>query len=207
MLGGIKDPERDPEVKKRVEAVRQQLAARAEARTAEAEAHIKKKEYYQADEALVEVVVLAGDSDLADAARARRTELHKDKAIHAAIEQGRREHEASEALADLEKKAPEMTPAARLKAYEALAGAHPGTKAGADAAAKAEAMRSDEALMAGIADRAAEKECLGWLSMARNFAKAGMPAKATPYLKKVMEKYPDTDFARQAKEMLAKIEK
>lgn len=32
-------------------------------------------------------------------------------------------------------------------------------------------------------------------------------AKAAPYLRKVTEKYPDTGFARQAKEMRAKIEK
>ncbi|MFO8013086.1 MAG: redoxin domain-containing protein [Phycisphaerae bacterium] len=207
MLDRIRDPEKDPDVKKRVAAVRKRLAARAEARAAEAEAHIKKKEYYEADVALGEVAVLARDSDLAETARARRAELQKDKVIRAAIEQGRRERAASEPLADLEKKTPEMSPAARLKAYEALAEAHPGTEAGAAAAAKAEAMRSDEALMARIADRMAEKHCKGWLSMARNFLKAGMPAKAEPYLKKVMEKYPETDFARQAKEMRAKIEK
>jgi thiol-disulfide isomerase/thioredoxin len=207
MLGRIKDPEGDPEVKKRVAAVRQQLTARSEARLGEAEQHVKKKEYYAADVALGEVTVLAGDSDLAETARSRRAELRKDDAIRAAIDEGRRQREAAEALADLEKKTDEMKPAARLKAYETLAEAHPGTKAGAAAAAKAEAMRNDEALMAGIANRAAERECLGWLSMARNFAKAGMPAKAAPYLQKVLEKYPETDYAEQAKEILAKIKK
>ncbi len=207
MLDRIRAPEGDPEIKKRVAAVREQLTARAEARNTEAEEHIKKKEYYEADVALSDVAVLAGDSDLAETAQARRAELHKDEAIHAAIEEGRRQRVAAEALAELEKKTPEMPPAARLKAYEALAEAHPGTEAGAAAAAKAEAMRSDAVLMARIADRAAEKECMGWLSMARNFLKAGMPAKAAPYLRKVTEKYPDTGFARQAKEMLSKIEK
>ena len=207
MLGRIKDPGKDPEVEKRAAALRSTLTERAEARAAEADQHLKKKEYYEADTALSEVMVLAGDSDLAGMARSRRAELHKDKAALAAIEQGRREHEAAQALAELNKKAGDLAPAARLKAYEALAETHAGTKAGADAAARAEAMRSDASLMAGIADRAAERECSGWLSMARNFLKAGLPAKAAPYLTKVTEKYPDTDFAKQAKEMLAKIEK
>jgi len=207
MLGRVKDPDQDPAVKERVSAIRGQLAAQAEARFAEAEKHLKQKAYYEADVALGEVAALAAGSDLAETARTRRAELHKDKAIRAAIEQGRREHEAAEALAKLEKDAPEMAPTARLKAYEALAKAHPGTEAGAASASKAEAMRNDETLMASIADQAAEKDCKGWLSMARNFMGAGMPAKAAPYLKKVIVKYPDTDFAEKAKAMLAKIEK
>jgi len=207
MLERIEEPDRDPEVQERVSAIRQQLTSRAEARLAEAEKLIKAKEYYQADAVLAEAAALAAGSDPAETARARRAELLKDKAIHAAIDEGRREHEAAEALAELQKKAAKMPPAARLKAYEALAKAHPGTEAGADADSRAEAMRNDEALMARIADRAAERHCKGWLSMARNFLKAGMPAKAAPYLEKVTEHYPDTDFAGQAKEMLAKIEK
>jgi len=207
MLGRVKDPDQDPAVKERVSAIRVQLAAQAEARFAEAEKHLKQRAYYEADVALGEVAAMAAGSDLAETARTRRAELHKDKAIRAAIEQGRREHEAAEALAKLEKDAPEMAPTARLKAYEALAKAHPGTQAGAASASKAEAMRNDETLMASIADQAAEKDCKGWLSMARNFMGAGMPAKAAPYLKKVIVKYPDTDFAEKAKAMLAKIEK
>jgi len=207
LLERIKDPDQDPEVKERVSAIRKKLADRAEARLAEAEKLLKQKAYYEADVALAEAAALAGGSDLAETARSRRAELLKDEAVRAAIEQGRREREAAEALAKLEKEATEMAPAARLKAYEVLAKAHAGTEAGAAAASRAEAMRNDEALVAGIADRAAEKDCKGWLSMARNFLKADMPAKAAPYLKKVIEKYPDTDFARQAKEMLANFEK
>lgn len=207
MLGRVKDPDQDPAVKERVSAIREKLAAQAEARFAEAEKHIKQKAYYEADVTLVEVTALGSGSDLAETARTRRAELHKDKAIRAAIDQGRREHEAAEALAKLEKDAPEMAPALRLRAYEALAKAHPGTEAGVTAASRAKGMRDDEGLMAGIADQAAERDCKGWLSMARNFLGAGMPTKAAPYLKKVIEKYPDTNFAEQAKEMLASIKK
>jgi len=207
MLERLKEPDRDPEVAKRVAGLREKLAAQAKARAAEAEAHLKKKAYYEADVALGEVAALAGESDLAETARAQRAKLHKDETARAAIEQGRKEHEAAEALADLLVKANDMAPAACLTAYEALAKKHAGTKAGADAAAKAEAMRSDKALMTGIANRAAERDCKGWLSMARNFVKAGMPAKAAPYLKKVIETYPDTDFAKKAKAMLETIEK
>jgi len=151
--------------------------------------------------------VLVPGSDLASKAKARRAELLKKEDIRAAIERGRREHQAAEALATLEKDAEDMDPAALLKAYEALATKHAGTEAGRTAASKAQAMRSDKTLMAGINSQAAERDCKGWLSMARNFINAGMNDKARPYLVKVVEKYPATDFAEQAKEMLEAIEK
>jgi len=203
----IREPDRDTEVGRRVAAVREQLTAQAEARFAEAETRIEQKAYYEADGALQEVAVLVPGSDLVSKAKARRAELLKKEDIRAAIERGRREHQAAEALATLEKDAEDMDPAALLKAYEALATKHAGTEAGRTAASKARAMRSDKTLMAGINSQAAERDCKGWLSMARNFINAGMNDKARPYLVKVVEKYPATDFAEQAKEMLEAIEK
>jgi len=47
----------------------------------------------------------------------------------------------------------------------------------------------------------ADTECKGWLSMARNYIRAGMPEKAIPYLKKVIERYGDTEYAKQAREL------
>ena len=52
----------------------------------------------------------------------------------------------------------------------------------------------------------AEAKCRGWLSMARNFINAGMPHKAEPYLRKVIDNYGDTDHAEDAKKLLKQIE-
>jgi len=43
--------------------------------------------------------------------------------------------------------------------------------------------------------------------MARNFLKAGMKDKARPYLQKVVTEYPKSTFAKEAKQMLAEMEK
>jgi len=206
LLNQIKDPDRDPEVQKRVLAVREQLASQAETLLADAEKHVKAKAYYEADEAFATAASLAGDGDVAVKARSRRAELQKDKAVRLVIEQGRREAVAASALGDLQKKAPKMEPGALLKAYDALAKAHDGTKASATAAAKAKAMRADTTLMASITNQAAEKDCKGWISMARNFINAGMKDKAKPYLDKVIAQYPESAFAEQAKEMQTTIE-
>jgi len=97
-----------------------------------------------------------------------------------------------------------MSPVAVLKALDAVAAKFPATKAGQAAADKAKAMRADSALMGKIQADAADKECKGWLSMARSFIKAGMPDKAKPYLDQVLQKYPGTTYAQEAKELLGK---
>ena len=58
-----------------------------------------------------------------------------------------------------------------------------------------------------LQDAAAEKDCKGWLSMARNFIKSSMPEKARPYLGQVIQKYPDTSYAAEARELLAAMPK
>ncbi len=209
LLALLEHPDRDPEVAQKAAPLRERLLARAKARLAETDRLLKRKAYYEADAALAEAAALAPGTDLAETAQARRTELLKDETARAAIEKGRRARAAAEALARLEaemekKRTP---PAERLKAYEAFAAKHAGTPAGAQAAAKAQAMRADKALMARLAHEAAERDSKGWLSMARNFIRAGFPEKARPYLLRVIEKYPDTDFADQARTMLEELKK
>ena len=45
------------------------------------------------------------------------------------------------------------------------------------------------------------RKCSAWLSMARNYIRAGMPEKAIPYLKQVIEQYGDTEYAKEAREL------
>jgi hypothetical protein len=50
-------------------------------------------------------------------------------------------------------------------------------------------------------DKDADGNCKQWLSLARNYIRAGMPEKAIPYLKQVIEQYGDTEYAKQAREL------
>lgn len=61
--------------------------------------------------------------------------------------------------------------------------------------------------MKKIQNDAAEKDCKGWMSMARNFIKTGLPEKARPFLDQVIQKYPDTDYAKEARELIQKMGK
>ena len=57
------------------------------------------------------------------------------------------------------------------------------------------------------ADEQAARQCRGWLSMARNYTKAGLPDKAKSYLKRIISEHPGTKWSRQAQALLDTIEK
>jgi cytochrome c biogenesis protein CcmG/thiol:disulfide interchange protein DsbE len=207
MLGKLKQADADPKIATRVAQMRAQFTAQAEEALKSAQEQIEAKQYYPASLALLRAMSLGAGTPQATEATKQYKELLEQDDARAAIEKGKREKEAADLLAELEKAVAKKTPAATLAAYDDLANRYPGTKAGATAAAKANAIRADKTLMAKMAGAAAEKDCKGWLSMARNFIKAGMNDKAKPYLEKVIAKYPGTDFAKEAAEMLARIEK
>ena len=205
LLAKIPNADDNPRVKKRADAARRILAEVAAKDLAEAEARIKTKEYYEASVALERVLRLAPGSAEARQAEAKLVELLGDEKVRPVIEQGRREHRAADLLAAIGKGEKDMTPERLLKELGDLADAFPDTKAGQAAAARTAEMKADKQLMARIRLRAAEKDCKSWLSMARNYAKAGMPDKARPYLKDILAKYPDTPFAEEARKLLAEI--
>jgi outer membrane protein assembly factor BamD (BamD/ComL family) len=207
LLAKIPNADADPAVKKRADEARRVLAEVAAKDLAEAEARIEAKEYYEASVALERVLRLAPGSEDARRAEAKRTELMADEKIRPVIEQGRRERRAADMLAAIEKSEKDMAPEMLLKELGDLADAFPDTKAGKGAAARIAEMKADKELMARIRLQAAEKDCKSWLSMARNYVKAGMPDKARPYLKDILAKYPDTPFAEEARNLLAEIGK
>ena len=197
----------DSALQERVETVRKMLAEAVAVRAAEAEQLIAEKDYYKASLALTQLAALGADSEQAKKAQARLKELTGDEKVKAEIERGRREGQAADALAEVEKAGQTKSTAETLAALDDLATRFPDTKAGKAAADKAKAMRADPELMKKVMLASADKDCKGWLSMARNFMKAGLKDKAKSYLDQVIQKYPDTDYAKEAKEMLAALAK
>jgi hypothetical protein len=52
------------------------------------------------------------------------------------------------------------------------------------------------------ASRTPEQICKSWLNMAENFRRSGLPDKAREYLQKIIDTYPDTEQAKEAREIL-----
>jgi tetratricopeptide (TPR) repeat protein len=93
-----------------------------------------------------------------------------------------------------------------LKAYEKVAKDFKGSKAAKKAKAAIEEMKSDEKIMAKIQAAEQKKECEEWLDMARSLAKTGDKAGAVEYYNRIIEKYPDSRYAKTAQEEKAQLE-
>jgi len=71
-----------------------------------------------------------------------------------------------------------------------------------EAGAQADALRNDPDLGPKLRDAAAEADCRRWMTMAKNYLKSPRPEAAEPYLTKIIETYPNTTYAAEAKAML-----
>jgi hypothetical protein len=50
------------------------------------------------------------------------------------------------------------------------------------------------------------KECSQWLNLARNYRRSGLTDKVREYCEKVLEKYPDSEYSREARKLLDELE-
>ncbi|MBI5365698.1 MAG: redoxin domain-containing protein [Planctomycetes bacterium] len=176
-----------------------------EPRLAEAKKLAEEKKYAEAMEALR---ALAADLEGCPSAAAAKAEmvrlagLPEVKELQAKEKAGER---AGEMLARAKEREAQKAVAGAYGLDETLAKEFGDTQAGKDAAARLAEMAKDPALMAGVEAERAKAECEGWLRQAENFAKNKMSDKARELLKKVMEKYPDTEYAKRAKEKLSAL--
>jgi hypothetical protein len=101
---------------------------------------------------------------------------------------------------------------AALTLYDEIVGASAATDAGKQAREIASAMRADPAVAKKIEaqrrtnlEQAAAKECGNWLAMARSLARAGGHKGARRYYRKVIDGYPETKYAKTAKEEMDRL--
>jgi TolA-binding protein len=57
-----------------------------------------------------------------------------------------------------------------------------------------------------LRDKAAARECRGWLSVADSYIEANNKDKAREFLRKIVQKYPDTTWALKAKVRLRNLD-
>jgi len=140
-LDKVPEGNRDAGVKRRVEGYRAALARAAAKSLAQAERHVKDETWYEASVALETAARIAPGAEAAKRAEVRLAELMADEKARPVIEQGR-EAASAQALADLETKQAETAPVDVAAALDEIARNWPDTKAGRDAAARAEKMRA-----------------------------------------------------------------
>jgi len=92
-----------------------------------------------------------------------------------------------------------------MKALTEVVERFAGSKWAKSAEGKLEMMRTDPAVTAAIHDAQTARRCKNWLEMARALAKAGNYAAARKYYRRVIDTYPDTDYAAVARRESAKL--
>jgi len=115
-------------------------------------------------------------------------------------ERARKRFERAEA--DLHK---ELYATAHRK-FSEIAKKYGDTEYGILAKQKIDRMMADEAVARAIRQGQAKKMCVSWLSMARNYAKADKKDKARDYYNRILKDYPDTSYAKTAREELDRLQ-
>ncbi len=93
------------------------------------------------------------------------------------------------------------------KAFRKISKKHKHTKYGKKAKTRLKEMKSDAEIMAVIDARNLDKDCTSWLETAAIHIKNDEPKKAAKYYRRIIKKYPDSDFAKQAKKKLEALSK
>ena len=183
----------------------EQIAKDAEAALAAADEAIKAKRYKEGGAALAQLATTYAGSKFGQQAAARLAAVKSDPAILGEIEAARQNEQAAGIVKQAQAAEQAKDFGAAMRLYEQVLAACPKSDQCASAKARLEALKGDKAVQATIRERDAERECRSWLAMADNFIKADNAEKAKEYLQKIIAKYGDTEWGRQAKERLAKI--
>lgn len=178
------------------------IAEAADKALAEAEEAIAAKKYAAAIKTLVGIEKRYAGSTPAEKARARLDAIQGDPQIKAQIEQSRVD-EAADALAAQAQAAEQAKDFGRaVSIYEKYLTAYPGATRASEVKARVEAIKSDKTITAAIAAGKVDKDCKAWMSLANNYTKAGMWPKARTYLNRIIETYPDSEYAEAARKKL-----
>lgn len=181
------------------------IADAADKKFADAESAVSEKKYAEAVKTLVGLEKTYAGSELATKAKDRLSQIQSDPAIKSEIQQARIDAaaDAMEAQAQAAERSKDFGRAFAI--YEKYVTEYPKAKRFDDVTKHLAELKADKSLQSGIAGKQMEMDCKGWLSMADNYAKAGFKEKARPYLQKVIDKYPSTEYAAAAKRKLAEL--
>ncbi len=93
------------------------------------------------------------------------------------------------------------------KTFRKVAKQYKSTKYGKKAKKKLKEMKADEQIMAAIDAGSLHKDCMSWLDTASILLDQGETKKAARYYRRIIKKYPESDYAKQAQKKLETLSK
>jgi len=179
------------------------IAEQAQADLTAASRAVATRDFADAVKRLSRATVTYEGSPFADDARRRMEVLRDNPKVRALVEQSDLDAEADalEARAAAAEKAKRYADAIRL--YEEHVRKYPKASRAEAVRAHLARLQADPSVQRILRSGDAEKECSKWLGMADNYISAKLPDRAKPYLQKILDKYPDTTWADEARTRLA----
>jgi len=182
-----------------------QISDGAEKKLEDAQSAVAAKKYPDAVKTLVPMEKLYTGSAFAQRAGELLQQIRTDPTIKAEIEQAKIDGTADAIQAQAQSAEKSKDYARALSLYETYVAQYAKAAHFAEVKAHYEQLKSDPAVRASARSQSADRECKGWLSTADNYINNNLPEKAKPYLQRILDKYPGTAWAGQAKQRLASL--
>jgi len=195
----LKSPGDDARAQRASELMAEALEAGG-ARLDEAQSSLEARKYVEAAELLRGLAEQFADTDVGRKARAQLTGLRRRPEASAALQQDQWQREAEGMLARADELAGQKRYALAVDRYKLVTTLYSRTDAGQRARQKVRQLEGDEQIAAQIREQKATRQAVGWLSIARSYARIGRDARARTFYRKVIQAYPDTHYAEVARQ-------
>jgi len=177
----------------------------AEKKLADADAAMAAKKFPEAVRLYIAVSQTYPGTTFADKSKSQVSLIETDPAIKGQIEQMKLDARAQGIEADAQAAEKAKDYARALTLYQAYVTQFPTAPDFATVKAHLDALQADKSIQSLAAGQSAEHECKGWLLTADNYIHNNLDEKAKVYLQKILDKYPDTTWAAEAKKRLAQM--
>jgi len=190
---------------KRLEETQKKVTEAAEAMLREVDPLIDAKQYPQAIAKLQDLIKALSGTPVAAKARAKLNELTSLPEVKAELKVAERQKQADDALAGARQLQSGKQDEPAYDAFRKIAADFKDLPAGDDAAAEVKKYEGNASFMARYNSKNVTAKAKSLMSLADNYRKAGNKAKAKEKYQEVIKQFPDTEFAREAKKIVASL--
>jgi thiol-disulfide isomerase/thioredoxin len=195
----------DPEMATRLTSTTAKVQNAASLELAAVEPMIESQQYAAAIRKLRELSITYSGLPVANAAKAKLTELGSNPKVKQQMESEHAESAAADELATAKKLQADKKDELAYPRFKAVVSSYPKTVAGAEAAGIVKAYESNSVFMKKLADKANAKKASSMLSMADNYKAAGNISQAKTKYQEVINQFPDSAWAETAKAAIASL--
>jgi thiol-disulfide isomerase/thioredoxin len=201
------DASKDKEFASKLEAARNALEAEAAKMLESVDPMIKQGDYVQAVAKLKELSSALEGSATGKKANARLAELSGKPEVKTALAKAERARQADAALDAAQKLKDGKKDADAYAHFKSVAKDYPDTDAGTKAAAAVQEYEKDPTFVKRANEAAAATKAASAMKVAQSYVTAGRPDLARKKYQEIIDQFPGTSYAEQAKKAIAALAK